>query len=96
LKNKSAGEGCRDKTIEKTILRAFLARPFLRSQGQKLKSSMRAYIFRFAPIADLAECSRHFAFVPMLSKKSQMTGSETLAKISFSLSSPPQSSVGHV
>src|SRR5258708_396920 len=26
LKNKSAGDGCRDKTIEKTILRAFRAR----------------------------------------------------------------------
>jgi hypothetical protein len=38
LKNKSAGEGCRDKTIEKTILRAFLARPFLRSQGQRATS----------------------------------------------------------
>src|ERR1700682_837792 len=34
LKNKSAGEGCRDKTIEKTILRAFRARTFSRSQGQ--------------------------------------------------------------
>src|ERR1700682_1844592 len=33
LKNKSAGEGCRDKTIEKTILRAFRARTFSRSQG---------------------------------------------------------------
>jgi hypothetical protein len=28
LKNKSAGDGCRDKTIEKTILRAFRARRF--------------------------------------------------------------------
>src|SRR6202140_4045898 len=35
LKNKSAGEGCRDKTIEKTILRAFRARTFSRSQGAK-------------------------------------------------------------
>jgi hypothetical protein len=34
LKNKSAGDGCRDKTIEKTILRAFRARTFSRSQGQ--------------------------------------------------------------
>jgi hypothetical protein len=33
LKNKSAGDGCRDKTIEKTILRAFRARTFSRSQG---------------------------------------------------------------
>jgi hypothetical protein len=37
LKNKSAGDGCRDKTIEKTILRAFRARTFSRSQGQKAK-----------------------------------------------------------
>src|SRR3982075_588249 len=35
LKNKSAGDGCRDKTIEKTILRAFRARTFSRSQGSK-------------------------------------------------------------
>ncbi len=33
LKNKSAGDGCRDKTIEKTILRTFRARTFSRSQG---------------------------------------------------------------
>jgi hypothetical protein len=32
LKNKSAGDGCRDKIIEKTILRAFRARTFSRSQ----------------------------------------------------------------
>src|ERR1700682_4885199 len=34
LKNKSAGDGRWDKTIEKTILRAFRARTFSRSQGQ--------------------------------------------------------------
>jgi hypothetical protein len=33
LKDKSAGDGCRDKTIEKTILRTFRARTFSRSQG---------------------------------------------------------------
>jgi hypothetical protein len=49
LKNKSAGDGCRDKTIEKTILRAFRARTFSRSQGQNRKSSRRAYVFRFTP-----------------------------------------------
>src|SRR5882762_6379097 len=37
LKNKNAGDGYRDKTIEKTILRAFRARTFSRSQGQKRK-----------------------------------------------------------
>src|ERR1700682_4539798 len=39
LKNKSAGDGCRDKTIEKTILRAFRARTFSRSQGHFQTSS---------------------------------------------------------
>src|ERR1700730_9056204 len=34
LKNKSAGDGCWDKTIEKTILRTFRARTFSRSLGQ--------------------------------------------------------------
>jgi hypothetical protein len=37
LKNKS--DGCRDKTIEKTILRAFRARTFSRSQGHLRKSN---------------------------------------------------------
>jgi hypothetical protein len=45
LKNKSAGDGCRGKTIEKTILRAFRASTFSRSQGQKRKSSRRANVF---------------------------------------------------
>jgi hypothetical protein len=35
LKNKCAGDGCRDKTIEKTILSAFRARTFSRSQDQE-------------------------------------------------------------
>jgi hypothetical protein len=35
LKNKSAGDGCRDKTIEKTILRTFRARTFSRSLDPK-------------------------------------------------------------
>jgi hypothetical protein len=34
--------------IEKTILRILGSCTFLRSQGQKLKSSRRAYVFRFA------------------------------------------------
>ena len=49
LKNNSAGDGSRDKILEKTILRTFCARTFSRSLGQKLKSSMRADVFRFAP-----------------------------------------------
>jgi hypothetical protein len=39
LENKSAGNSCRDKTIEKTILRAFLARTFSRSQGHSRPKS---------------------------------------------------------
>jgi hypothetical protein len=38
LKNKTAGDGCRDKAIEKTILRAFRARTFSRSQGHSRRS----------------------------------------------------------
>src|ERR1700704_2861613 len=67
LKNKSAGDGCRDKAIEKTILRAFRARTFSRSQGQtrtfwnlRIKSALprkadiatRGHQVRFVPIAD--------------------------------------------
>src|ERR1700722_19005896 len=47
LKNESAGDGCGNKTIEKTILRTFRARTFSRSQGQKAKNSRRAHVFRF-------------------------------------------------
>jgi hypothetical protein len=64
LKNKSAGEGCRDKTIEKTILRAFRARTFSRSQGQNRKSSMRAYDFRVAPESNTTLRTRCDRFVP--------------------------------
>jgi hypothetical protein len=39
LKNKNAGDGCRDKTIEKIILRAFRARAFSRSLGHFRKSA---------------------------------------------------------
>src|SRR5467141_335804 len=53
LKNKSAGDGCRDKTIEKTILRAFRARTFSRSQGQTEKNSMRAMFSGLLRIADI-------------------------------------------
>src|SRR5260370_16803970 len=38
LENKSAGDGCRDKTIKKTILRALRALTFSRGLGQKRKS----------------------------------------------------------
>src|SRR5713226_263279 len=49
LENKSAGDGCRDKTIKKTILRALRARTFSRGLGQNRKYSTRANDFRFAP-----------------------------------------------
>jgi hypothetical protein len=41
LKNRSAGDGRREKAIEKTILHALRARTFSRSQGQSRKSSIR-------------------------------------------------------
>jgi hypothetical protein len=53
LKNKSAGDGCRDKTIEKTILRAFRARTFSRSLGQNRKYSLRADDVRSTPESGL-------------------------------------------
>jgi hypothetical protein len=55
LKNKSAGDGCRDKTIEKTILRAFRARTFSRSQGHSLPVARRraGREVRSGPKADL-------------------------------------------
>jgi branched-chain amino acid transport system substrate-binding protein len=40
LKNKSAGDGRGDKTIEKTILRTFHARTFSRSQGHSRHSGV--------------------------------------------------------
>src|ERR1700694_2006065 len=42
LKNKSAGDGRWDKTIEKTILRTFRARTFSRSQGQRRRFGGRS------------------------------------------------------
>jgi hypothetical protein len=59
LKNKSAGDSCRDKTIEKTIPRTFRARTFSRSLGQTEKNSVRAYVFRFTP--ELGHCSSQSA-----------------------------------
>ena len=49
LKNKSAGDGCRDKTIEKTILRAFRARTFSRSQGSKDDLKAQKLFLRCTP-----------------------------------------------
>src|SRR5258708_8453927 len=62
LKNKSAGDGCRDKTIEKTILRAFRARTFSRSLGQNRKSSPGANVVRCSSNnglkSDIAPCPK--------------------------------------
>jgi hypothetical protein len=52
LKNKSAGDGCRDKTIEKTILRTFRARTFSRSLGQSLPKWGGSRYVRYAPDSD--------------------------------------------
>ena len=74
LKNKSAGDGRWDKTIEKTFLRAFRARAFSRRQGQIRKSGpasgqtalpsrtdiiSRAYRLRKVPTADIARAMRN-------------------------------------
>jgi len=65
LKNKSAGDGRWDKTIEKTFLRAFRARTFSRSQGQKRK--WRHFQNRSAvpPTTDIRRGERHVCFVPI-------------------------------
>src|SRR5260370_37322180 len=55
LKNKSAGDGCREKTIEKTILRTFRAQTFSRSQGQKRKSRPCGGMSALPPAADIDE-----------------------------------------
>jgi hypothetical protein len=57
LKNKSAGDDCRDKTIEKTILRAFRARTFSRSQGQKLTWACSDGSSVFSPTTDIETAS---------------------------------------
>jgi hypothetical protein len=53
LENKSAGDGCRDKTIKKTILRALRARTFSRGLGQNRKYSLRADDVRSSPESGL-------------------------------------------
>jgi hypothetical protein len=58
LKNKSAGDDCRDKTIEKTILRAFRARTFSRSQGQSLPKWVVRDMSALTPIATEERTSR--------------------------------------
>src|SRR5258705_7672012 len=53
LKNKRAGDGCQDKTIEKTIPRAFRARTFSRSQGPKQTWALGFRMSAFASGADV-------------------------------------------
>src|SRR5260221_2250956 len=65
LKNKSAGDGCRGKTIEKSILRAFRARTFSRSQGQKRKWPRLNGKSVLASGADIVRLPQHVRKVPM-------------------------------
>jgi hypothetical protein len=53
LKNKSAGDGYRNKTIEKTILRAFHERTFSRSQGQHRKYRRFDVVSALPPITGI-------------------------------------------
>jgi len=64
LKDKSAGDGCRDKTIEKTILRAFRARTFSRSQGHFRKSALVTARSAFPPGADVVSLGTHDRLAP--------------------------------
>jgi hypothetical protein len=64
LKNKSAGDGCPDKTIEKTILRTFRARTFSRSLGH-FQTSNRVPARSVDPATtDMRRLHRHVGFVP--------------------------------
>jgi len=65
LKNKSAGDGRWDKTIEKTFLRAFRARTFSRSQGQKATSATARTKSALPPRADITSRARYVRFVPI-------------------------------
>ncbi|MFY9952002.1 hypothetical protein, partial [Bradyrhizobium sp.] len=64
LKNKSAGDGCRDKTIEKTILRAFRARTFSRSQGHSRRFDDVRAMSGLPPIATELRTLLEVRFVP--------------------------------
>jgi hypothetical protein len=64
LKNKRAGDGCQDKTIEKTIPRAFHARTFSRSQGQTRKSHCLHATSVVPSRADVVRPPRQVRFVP--------------------------------
>ena len=64
LKNRSAGDGCRDKTTEKTILRTFRARTFSRNLAQlaqfEVKSASR---FVAAVVPETLAAQPFFAFL---------------------------------
>src|SRR5713226_2289978 len=55
LENKSAGDGCRDKTIKKTILRALRARTFSRGLGHQRTSGDKNFKSALPSITDLAK-----------------------------------------
>src|SRR6267142_6178492 len=64
LENKSAGDGCRDKTIKKTILRALRARTFSRGLGQTRKSSWPTPTSALPLKADIRRSGWDVRFVP--------------------------------
>jgi hypothetical protein len=57
---------CREKEIEKTILRILGSSTFSHSLGQKAKYSLRAYVFRFTPEADIRRAGWDVRFVPAM------------------------------
>jgi hypothetical protein len=65
LKNKSAGDGCRAKTIEKTILRAFRARTFSHSLGGQKQTSISEGSMSALPLkTDIHRHDGDVRFVP--------------------------------
>jgi hypothetical protein len=66
LKNKSAGDGCRDETIEKTILRTFRARTFSRSLGHSRRLGDVRVTSSLPPVADVRQKGRHVRLVATL------------------------------
>jgi hypothetical protein len=64
LKNKSAGDGRGDKTIEKTILRTFRARTFSRSQGQSRPKSTIQITSAYPPRVEAPRTSLLVRLVP--------------------------------
>jgi len=62
-KTNSAGNHCREKTIEKPILRILGSCTFSHSLGQKRKGSLRAYVFRSSPNSGHRRPSSAYPFI---------------------------------